>query len=131
MQFDWLTAFWVIIQEPEFCQIWDWWWNINESISFHFRLFPGKTNGNIFQIIQKVFFWGPFWVFLLKSGQIRINHFLNIQVIYHHAKNQKKVLTHSWDKCWTYREATVRQADRQRDIGHIIDKHQKINNTEK
>ena len=36
---DWLSAF----REPEFWQIWDWWWNINNNISFHLRLFPRKT----------------------------------------------------------------------------------------
>ena len=25
-----------------------WWWNINNNISFHFKLFPGKTNNNFF-----------------------------------------------------------------------------------
>ena len=39
---DWLSAFWPINREQEFCQIWDWWWNIN-NISFHFRSFPRKT----------------------------------------------------------------------------------------
>ena len=33
-------------RELEFCQIWDWWWNINNNISFHFRLFPRKTKDN-------------------------------------------------------------------------------------
>ena len=36
-----------------FCQIWDWWWNINNNTSFYFRSFPGKTNKKIFQRIQK------------------------------------------------------------------------------
>ena len=47
----------------EFCQIWDWWWNINNNISFHFRLFPRKTNDKIFQKIKKPNFGailGPF-----------------------------------------------------------------------
>ena len=46
-----LTAFRPIAREPEFSQIWDWWWNISNYISFHFRLFPGKTNDKIFQKI--------------------------------------------------------------------------------
>ena len=29
--------------QQEFCQIWNWWWNISNNISFHFRSFPGKT----------------------------------------------------------------------------------------
>ena len=52
-QFNWLTAFWPIIREPEFCQIWDWWWNINNNISFHW-----KTNDEIFQTRKPYF--GPF-----------------------------------------------------------------------
>ena len=63
LQFDWLTAFWPITREPEFCQIWDWWWNINNNIGFHFKLFPGKTNDNIFQKVQKTYLaaiLGPF-----------------------------------------------------------------------
>ena len=42
---------WPITQEPEFCHVCDWWWNINNNISFHLGLFPGKTNGKIFQWI--------------------------------------------------------------------------------
>ena len=76
--------------------MWDWWWNINNNISFHFRLFPRKTNDKIFQKIQKNLFWGhlgPFlprwgqkWIFLKKG----ICQFLDIPIIYHRAKNQKK-----------------------------------------
>ena len=33
-----------------------WWWNINNNIGLHFRLFQGKTNGKIFQKIQKILF---------------------------------------------------------------------------
>ena len=40
-------VFWSITRESEFCQIWDWWWNIN-NIS-HFRLFPGQTKDKFFQ----------------------------------------------------------------------------------
>ena len=56
-------------QELEFRQIWDWWWNINSNISFHFRLFPRKTNDKIFLKIQKNLFWGHFGPFLPKFGQ--------------------------------------------------------------
>ena len=54
MQFYWLTAF----RPIKVCQIWSWCWNINENISFHFRLLPRKTNDKIFQKIQKPIFWG-------------------------------------------------------------------------
>ena len=61
----WLTAFWPITREPEFCQIWHWWWNINYN-SFHIRLFPRKTNNNIFQKIQKKLFWDHFGPYLFQ-----------------------------------------------------------------
>ena len=48
-------------RELEFCQIWDWWWNINKTISFHFRLFPRNTNYKLFQKVQKETYLGPFW----------------------------------------------------------------------
>ena len=54
--FDYPTALWPITRETEFCQIWDWWWNINNNISFHFRLFLGKTKDRIVQKIQKPYF---------------------------------------------------------------------------
>ena len=47
-------------RERQFCQIGDWWWNINNNISFHIRLFPGKTNDKIFKKIQKEPYLGPF-----------------------------------------------------------------------
>ena len=48
-------------QPLEFCQIWDWWWNINNNISFHFTLFPRKINDKFFLKIQKEPILGPFW----------------------------------------------------------------------
>ena len=72
-QFDWPIAFWSITREPEFCQIWDWWWNISYNISFHFRLFPGKfslfTNDKIFQKKQKPLFWDHIGFLFEKSRQ--------------------------------------------------------------
>ena len=67
--------FWPITQEPVLWQIWECWWNISNNISFHFRLFPGKTNDEIFQKIQKPSkiqksqIQGPFWALLPKFGQ--------------------------------------------------------------
>ena len=58
MQFYWLKAFGPITGDPEFCQIWYWCWNINKNNSFPFRLLPRKTNGKIFQKVQKALFWG-------------------------------------------------------------------------
>ena len=64
-----MTAFWPIIREAKFYQIWDWRWNINNNISFHFRLFPRKTKDKIFQKIQKTLSWGHFGPFLPILGQ--------------------------------------------------------------
>ena len=56
-------------RELEFCQIWDWWWNINNNISFQFRLYTRKTNGKFFKKSQKSLFGGHFGPFLPKFGQ--------------------------------------------------------------
>ena len=50
--------------------IWDWSWNINNNVSFHFRLFPGKTNDKMFQkIVKKILFSGHFRPFFPKFKQ--------------------------------------------------------------
>ena len=46
------------------------------------------------------------------SGKKSFCWFLNIQIIYHHAKNEKKLITNSWEKCQTNGQ-TDRQATRQ------------------
>ena len=69
LQLDWPTVFWPITWEPEFCQIWYWWRNIINNISFHFRSFPGKTNHKILQKIQKKTILGPFWSLFPKLGK--------------------------------------------------------------
>ena len=70
-----------ITQEPEFCQIWGWWWNTNKNISLHSRLFPGKTSGKIFQKIPQNSILGPFWALFAQIWA---------KIIYHRGKNQKK-----------------------------------------
>ena len=88
MQFDWLTAFWPITRDPEFCQMWDWWWNINSNIIFHSRLLPRKTNGKNFQKNKKKHILGPFWSLFVQIWQKlaflekRLRQFLNIRIIY-------------------------------------------------
>ena len=60
------------------CQTWGWWWNINNNISFLFRLFPGKTNDKIFKKIQKTLLWTFFaqtWVKMNFSGKMGSNSF--------------------------------------------------------
>ena len=37
----------------EFYQIWDWWCNINNNISFYFRLFPRKPRDKFFKVSKK------------------------------------------------------------------------------
>ena len=92
---DWLS---------EFYQIWHWWWNINKSISFHFELFPRKANNKVFQKPQKSYFGASLDLFCsnldknefsFKRGLCQI---LNIPIIYHHVKNQKKIRSYSWEK---------------------------------
>ena len=118
LQFDWLTVFSPITREPEFCQIKDWWWNINNNINFHFELFTRKTINKIFQKIEKPYFGAildPFCKDLGKnefSWKKRLCQFLNILIIYHHTKNQKKIMCHSWGKC-----RTDGRTDRQTDKG--------------
>ena len=48
----------VLIWELEFCQIWDLWWNVNNNISFHFRLFPRKTKDKFFRKNPKRTYFG-------------------------------------------------------------------------
>ena len=63
-----LPAFLSITRKQEFYQIWDWWRSINNNISFHFRLFPRKTNNKNFQKFPKKLSRCQFWTFLGKFG---------------------------------------------------------------
>ena len=71
------------------------------NISLHFGLFPGKTNYEIYQKTQKTLFWGhfgPFYPNLDKNEFSRkkgLCQFFDIRIIYHRAKNQKKLMSHS------------------------------------
>ena len=91
-------------RELEFCQIWDWWWNINNNISFHFRLFPRKTNDKIFLKIKKIFLgqflalFAQIWAkmnFSQKRGSVS---FLIFQLSTISPKIRKKLLSHFWKK---------------------------------
>ena len=44
-------------------------WNINNNISFYFRLFPRKTKDKIFHKSQKILFWGHFDLFCRNLGK--------------------------------------------------------------
>ena len=114
MQFDWMTAFWPITRKPKICQVWDWWWNINNNIIFHFRSFRRKTNDKMFQ--KNPYFraiLGPFCPNLSKnefSWKKGLCQHLNTPIIYYHAKNLEKLMSYSWEK---YR--TEGRTDRQTD----------------
>ena len=103
--------FWPITWEPEFCQIWDWWWNMNNNISFHFSLFPRKNNDKNFQKIQKTLFWHYFGPFLTKFRQKWVcleNRALSVFKYSNYlqsSKYQKKLMTHS---CRTNRRTDKR-----------------------
>ena len=61
--------FGLVTWELEFCQIRDLWWIINNNTTFHFRLFPSKTNDKIFHKNQKNLIQGHFGLFLPKFEQ--------------------------------------------------------------
>ena len=54
--------------------MWYWWWNINNSISFYFRLFPIKTKDNIFQEVKKKSILWPFWAIFAQIWAITNFH---------------------------------------------------------
>ena len=64
LQCDWPKAFLTLTQKPEFCRIWGWCWNINNNISFYFRLFTvKKLLKKPFKKSKNPYFWailGPF-----------------------------------------------------------------------
>ena len=108
----------IILVHNSRTKIWDWWWIIN-NISFHFRLFPRKTNDKIFQQIPKILFWihfGPFlpkfgrkWIFLEKKSSVSFQIFQLSTIV---PKRQKKLMSHFWEKRRNDRR-TDRQADRE------------------
>ena len=75
---------------------------------FHYRLFPRKTNmTKCFRKSQKPYFvsiLGPFaqiWAKNEFSWKKGLYQFFNIQIIYYCAKNQKNLMRHSSEHCWT------------------------------
>ena len=122
MQFDWMTTFWHITPEQKFCQIRHWWWNINNSISFHFKLFPRKTN-DIFQKIKKTTYFGAILnTFCPTLGKNEFSwkkglcQFLDIPIVYHRAKNKKNYSAFSEKNA----KLMDGQKDRQIDNGDFI-----------
>lgn len=119
LQFGCLTSFGSITWDPEFCQIWDWCWNI-KSISLHFRLFPRKAN-------DKTLFWSHFGHFMPKlvqnefSFKKRLCLFLHFPIIYPCAKNQVKLMIHLWGGSPTM-VLTASKAERLSMIYHSVKK---------
>ena len=69
----WLAeSVWLIAWKPEFFQTRGLWWNINNKMIFHSRLFPGKTNDKIFQKIRKIRFLTHFTHFWTKLNFLKI-----------------------------------------------------------
>ena len=104
LKFDWPAAFWPITWDPKLCPVC--WWNIDSNISFHYRLFPRKTNIKKFFILFQNPILGPFWT-LLPKLEPKMSfpgkkgcQFFNIRITYHCAKNQKNLMSHSWENCW-------------------------------
>ena len=84
------------------------WQNNNNNISFHFKLFPRKTNMTKFFKKSKILLWTHSGPFLPKFGRKNkfswkkwLCQFFNIGIIYHCAKNQLCLMSHSWENCWT------------------------------
>ena len=91
-----------ITWDTKLCQIC--WWNINNNISFYYRLFPRKTN---ITKNPKNPTLDPFWSFLPKLGakknfsEKKGCQFFNILITYHCAKHQKSLMGNSWENCWS------------------------------
>ena len=78
------------------------------------------------KLITKVFSKKPYFGAILGpicsnlgKNEFSWKIFLDIPIIYHHAKNQKKLLCYFWEKCWTDRR-TGRQTKRQTDNSDFI-----------
>ena len=114
MQFDWPTTFWPITWEQEFCQI-----RPGGEISitilvFTLDYFQEKLTRKVFKKSKKKTFGGNFRPSLLKFGQKRIFMEKRALPVFKcsnyltSCKNQKKLMTHSWEKeitdGWTNRQ---------------------------
>ena len=99
MQFHRMTAFWLITLKPEFCQ-----YVIGSQIS------TILVSAQFFKKSQNSIL-GPFWA-LLAQIWAKNEFQLSIPIIYYRAKSQKKLSSHSWEKCGTDGQ-TDRQTNRQ------------------
>ena len=110
---DWLTALWPITWDPEFYQIW--WWNINNNVSFHFRLFPRKTNmTKFFKKSKKTYFGAILSPFCSNFGKNEFSwkkglcQFLNISIIIvplcQKSEKTNEPFLRKMLNCWTDRQ---------------------------
>ena len=87
--FDWWIAFWLpITGETEFCQMRDWWWNINKILVYILDYFQEKLTTKLFKKSKKPIL-GPFGAFFcLNLGKNNffwkngLCHFLDIPITY-------------------------------------------------
>ena len=68
---------------------------------------------------SKKLFYDHFGPFLPENESVFLCQFLNIPIIYYRVKNQKKLMTHSSEKCRTDRRID-RRTDEQTDNGDFI-----------
>ena len=101
------------LRDPEFWQMW--WWNINNNVSFRFRLFPRKTNmTKFFKKSKKLYLGailGPFCPNFGKnesSWKKGLCQSLNISVIivalYQKSEISNEPFLRKMLNCWTDRQ---------------------------
>ena len=90
---------WRITGELKFCQICDWWWNININTSFHFKIFPGKLVTRFFnKKSNNPYFRTILGIFLSHLPENEL-FWKKRALTYHGAKNLEKLTVYSWQKC--------------------------------
>ena len=104
------TAIWLFDstgRDTEFVQVWDWWWNINNNISFISVFFHEKLRAN-FSKNQKNPILGLFrTLFSQICGKTNFPEKMALSVLKYSnylCQNLKKLMSFSWEKCWTYRK---------------------------
>ena len=90
------------------------WWNINNNISFHLRLFPGKTNDKIFQKNSKhlILGLGKKKIFLEKRV-LSVFKYSNYVPSFKKSENANDPILRKIPNDWRNDRQTKRQTDRQ------------------
>ena len=100
----WLAAFWFITRDPKFCQ-----YVCEISITILVFILDCFLKHQTWQHFSKnpkdpiLGNSGPFLTNLGKnefSWKKGLCQFFNTQIIYHCAKSQKNLMSHSWENCW-------------------------------